>query len=63
MKVLRVLVGLIFDDWRLVAPLLAGLVLAAACVSLHHRLWAAAIVWIALPVSLWVSTESAARGK
>ncbi|WAH37015.1 hypothetical protein [Alicyclobacillus dauci] len=61
MKVIKVLWGLIFDDWRLVLTLVIGLILSAILALAHIKLAAAIVFWLFLPLSLWISIEAELR--
>lgn len=63
MKAIKVLVGLVFDDWRLVTTLIIGILVAVLLVVAHLALLGAIAFWIALPVSLWISTNAELRKK
>lgn len=63
MKAIKVLVGLVFDDWRLVTTLLIGIIVALLLVAAHAALLGAIAFWIALPVSLWISTDAELKKK
>lgn len=58
MKAVRVVIGLVFDDWRLVAALLIGVVFAATLSWFHQRFLGAIVFWLSLPISLWISTNA-----
>lgn len=63
MKALKVLVGLVFDDWRLVITLLIGIAVSGILVMTHLPLLAAIVFWITLPISLWISTDTELKKK
>ena len=57
MKAIKTLVGLIYDDARLVITLALALVLALMLRLAHQPLLAAMVIWLGLIIALWVSIE------